>query len=46
MNPVNCNFNKVTVPMKDNYNFASPEPVNVHEDIVKPNLVGIPTLKF
>ena len=26
--------------MKDNYDFASPEPVYVYADIVKPNLVG------
>ena len=40
MNPANCHYNKVNVPMKDNYDFASPEPVYVYTDIVKPNLVG------
>ena len=39
MNPANCHSNRVTAPMKDNYNFASPEPVFVYADI-KPNLVG------
>ena len=27
------------MPLKDNYNFATPEPVYVYADIVKPNLV-------
>ena len=40
MNPANCHSNKVNMPMKDNSNFASPEPVYVYADIVKPNLVG------
>jgi len=40
VNPANCHSNKVTLPMKDNYNFVSPEPVCVYADIVKPNLAG------
>ena len=40
MNPANCHSNKVTVPMKDNYNSASPEQIYVYADIVKPNIVG------
>ena len=46
VNPANCHSNKVTLPMKDNYNFVSPEPVCVYADIVKPNLVGDSYVKF
>ena len=40
MNPANCHFTRVNVPVKDNYDFASREPVYVYTNIVKPNLVG------
>ena len=40
MKPANFHSNKVNVPMKDNYDFASPEPVYFYTDIVKPKLVG------
>ena len=40
MNNANCHSNKVNVPIKNNYDFASPKPVYVYTDIVKPNLVG------
>ena len=39
MKPANCHSNKITVPMKDNYDLASPEPVYVYTDIIKPNSV-------
>jgi hypothetical protein len=34
MNPANCHSNKVNVPVKDKYDFASPEPVYIYTDIV------------
>ena len=34
MNPANCHSKKVTMTMKDNYNFASPEPVYVYADML------------
>ena len=39
MNP-DCNSSRIDVSVKDNSDFASPEPVYVYTDIVKPNLVG------
>jgi hypothetical protein len=46
MNHANCHSNKVTVPMRYNYNFALPEPVYVYADVVKPNLIGDSYVKF
>ena len=40
MKTVNCNSTRVNVAVKDNYDFASPEPVFVYTYIVKPNIVG------
>ena len=40
MNSANCHSNKLNVPMKDNYDFASAGTVCVYTDIVKPNLAG------
>ena len=40
MNPANCHSTRVNVSVKDNYDFASPEPVYVYTDIVERNLVG------
>ena len=46
MNPANCYSNKVNVPVKDYNDFASPEPVYIYTDIVKPNLVGVSYVKL
>jgi len=40
MDPANCRSSGVTTPVKDNSDFATPEPVYVYTDIIKPNLVG------
>ena len=40
MNPANCRSSTVKHSIKDNNNFARPEPVCVYTDIIKPNLVG------
>jgi hypothetical protein len=40
MNSVNCCSSTVKHYIKDNINFAHPEPVYVYTDIFKPNLVG------
>ena len=40
MNPANCHSSPVNAPVKGNSDFASPEPVYVYTDIVKPNLFG------
>jgi hypothetical protein len=40
MNPPNCHSTRINMNVKDNYDFASPKPVYVYTDIVKPNLVG------
>ena len=40
MYPANCHSTRVNVPVKDNSDYASPEPVHFYTDIVKPNLVG------
>ena len=39
MNPANCHSSRITIPLKDNSDFATPELVYVYTDI-KPNLVG------
>jgi len=39
MNPANCHTSRITVSLKDNPDFTTPEPVYVYTDI-KPNLVG------
>ena len=39
-NPANCHSNKINVPMKDKYDFDSPEPVYINTDIFEPNLIG------
>jgi len=38
-NPANCRSSTVKHPIKDNINFAHPEPVYVYTNIIKPNLV-------
>ena len=40
MNPANCHTSRITVSLKDNPNFTTPELVYVYTDIIKPNLVG------
>jgi len=40
MNPANCRTSRITVSLKDNPDFTTPEPVYVFTDIIKPNLVG------
>ena len=40
MNPANCHTSRITVSLKDNPDFTTPEPVYVYTDIIKPNLVG------
>ena len=40
MNPANLRSSTLKYPIKDNINFAYPEPVYVYTDIIKPNLVG------
>jgi hypothetical protein len=40
LDPANCRTSKVTVSLKDNHDFTTPEPVYVYTDIIKPNLVG------
>ena len=39
MNPAICHSTRVNMFVKDNFEFASPEPVYIYTDIVKPNLV-------
>jgi hypothetical protein len=52
MNPANCHSSRVPRPVQDNWEFATPEPVYVYTDIIKPNLVGdsyvrvLTTLRF
>jgi hypothetical protein len=41
MNPANCHSSSVNVSVKGNSDFASPEPVDVYTDIIKPNVVGV-----
>jgi hypothetical protein len=36
----NCRYSRVTLVVKDNFDFALPEPVYVFMDVIKPNLVG------
>ena len=40
MYSANCHSSRVNVSVKDNSDFASPEPVYVYTDIIKRNLVG------
>ena len=40
MNPANCHSSRVTVSVKYNSDFSSPEPVYVYTDVIKPNLVA------
>jgi hypothetical protein len=40
MNPANCHTSRITVSLKDNPDFTTPEPVYMHTDIIKPNLFG------
>ena len=40
MNPAECHSSRVYVHVKDNSDLASPEPVYVYTDILKPNLFG------
>jgi hypothetical protein len=40
MNPANCPSSSAAIPVKDNSDFATPEPVYVYTDIINPNLVG------
>jgi hypothetical protein len=40
MNPANFNSPRAPMPLQDNWDFATPEPVYVYSDIFKPNLVG------
>ena len=40
MNPANCHTSRITVSLKDNPDFTTPELVYVYTDIIKPNLVG------
>jgi hypothetical protein len=46
MNPANCLSSTVKHSIKDNINFAHPEPVYVYTDIIKPNLVGDPYVRL
>jgi len=39
MNPFNCRTSRITVSLKGNADFITPEPVYVYTDI-KPNFVG------
>jgi hypothetical protein len=38
-NPANCHSYRVTIPVKENSDFGTPEPVYVYTDIIKPHLV-------
>jgi hypothetical protein len=40
MNPANCHTSRVPLAANDNFDFATPEPVYVYTEIIKPNLVG------
>jgi hypothetical protein len=40
MNPANCNTFRITVSLKNNPDFTTPEHVYVYTDIIKPNLFG------
>jgi len=40
MNRATCHTSRITVSLKDNTDFTTPEPVYVYTDIIKPNLVG------
>jgi hypothetical protein len=40
MSPANCHSSRVAIPVKDNSDFATPEPAYVYTSIYKPNLVG------
>jgi len=40
LDPTNCRSSKVTLTVRDNYDFVAPEPVYIYTDIIKPNLVG------
>jgi len=40
MKPANCHTSRITVSLKDNPDFTTPEPAYVYTDIIKPNLVG------
>jgi hypothetical protein len=39
----NCRSSKLTLTVRDNFEFALPEPVYVYTDVIKSNLLGIPT---
>jgi len=39
MYPTNCRISRITVSLKDNADFTTPEPVYMYTDIIKPNLV-------
>jgi hypothetical protein len=41
MSPANFHSSSAAIPVEDNSDFATPEPVYVYTDIIKPNLVGI-----
>jgi hypothetical protein len=40
MNPANCHTSRVPLSVNGSFNFATPEPVYVCTDIIKPDLVG------
>jgi len=40
MNTTNCRTSRITVSIKDNTDFITPEQIYVYTDIIKPNLVG------
>ena len=40
MNPSNCCSFRVTLVVKDNFDFALSEPVYVYTDVIKTDLVG------
>jgi hypothetical protein len=40
MSPANCHSSRVAIAGKHNSDFATPKPVYVYADIIKPNLVG------
>jgi hypothetical protein len=40
MTPSNCRSSRLTLVVKDNFDFALPKPLYVHTYIIKPNLIG------
>ena len=40
MNPANCHTSRITVSLKDNPDFTTPEPVYVYTGIIKPKIVN------